>query len=231
MKFEDQPELQKLSRKRLLFSKARSVLQRSKEAGIPEKFSRVNEQEFKNILCPDYHKDNKDEIASLIGENAGRLLKIPFVLIDGGDTDARKMAGHAILFRLIACNMRGLHVESAKMRNYLSSFVSLGSLGRNDYANQLKCVGSLFIGDFSPLQFRSVSDAGIFYDEILSHRSDNVLPTIISFTEAISALRPITNKECGTYMSDFSAKEHCKNSDPSVNPSDKYLRIRVKVLE
>lgn len=231
MKFEDQPELKELSRKRQLFSRARTILQREKEAGIPEKYSRINEQEFKSVLCPDYHADNMDKIASLIGENANRLLKIPFILIDGGNINARKKAGHALLFRLIACNMRGLHRESAGLASKLQLFVSYGDVSRNDYAERLKRIGALFISEFYPIQFRTASDAGRIYDEILSYRSDNILPTIISFTDAISAARPITNKECGIHIADFSSREHCKNSDHSVNPSEEYLRIRVRVAE
>ena len=213
----------KISYERKIRLRALVYLERAKTANIPEQFLRINKEEFTKLLSPPYHKDVK-EFASLLYDNPKNLLNIPFIIIDGGNEEARKKAGFAVLFRLITCNKTGIYEQCKGLVNKLQTTDFKMNMNRNDIVDELKLYDVLFISEFRYDLFRVQYDAGYLFDELIESRKDYLRPTIISFSEAISSKNKITERTCGQYLADLSIKENC---DP--NPSDGILRIRVKI--
>ena len=181
-----QDKMKAINKERRLRALVLIILQRAKEAGIPEDFLRIPKDEFKKIISPSYAKSNKttiDEIANLIYDNTEEFIKkYQFVLISGGTKYERKKAGFAILFKIISCNREGKYELWESFFHALEDFLGSASDSRNAYVNKMSSHHSLFISDFDYKEVnKSKCVAGPFIDEIFEVREDSKLPTIISF--------------------------------------------------
>jgi len=228
MKFEDRPEVKQYYSNQKCLRMARIFMDRASESGIPEIYQRINKETFKSFLFSEYHTgDGIDKVTDLIYDTPDKLCKIPFILIDGGDSIARKKAGYAILFRMILFNKIARAVFCKDMVSKLDTFSAVNDemLVRVDLAAELKGFDILFIEEFYPEIFHINRDGGSLTDSIIDDRLRNVRPTVVSFVNAIS---PIKEAICGRYLADMLNKEYPNSRDHSINPSGDYLRIRVK---
>ena len=212
-------------------AQALAIIKRGARAGIPARYLRIAESQFKELLNEEYHlgRDGIASVTNFVYHKANELLKVPFILIDGGNINSRKRAGFAILFRLIACDKFGLYKDCSDIVHKMQSFVSEDGVSRNDFTNSLKEQDAVFISEFHESKFSKHLDGGNYFDEFLGHRADNLKPTIISFSEPINDQNMIKHTNCGRYFNEFSAKEFVDVSNRALNPSDYMLRIRVSL--
>jgi hypothetical protein len=215
----------KMAKNRRLQIMAIAALQRSKEAGIPEEFRRIGKNEFKKLLCPRYKNPagSVDEIANKLYDNPDEIIKkYQFFLIDGGDKIERKMAGFAILFRLIALERNGKYELSDTFIHTIEDYSGRSELSRNQYLEEISLYDSLFISEFHTSKINPKKEAGSFFDEVFQIREDFKRPTIISFQDPISGNEELKDESKGLYFRDFSRSEKSK-------PMRNALRIRVQV--
>ena len=198
-----------------------AVLQRAREAGIPEHHLRIKKEEFVKILSENFHKD-VNAVTDYIYDQPESIFTNSFITIDGGDIEARKRAGFALLFRLIACDKSGLHENCASLVHKFQSFKSTEGLSRNDLAESLKQPDVLFISEFKINMFNPNMESGSFFDEVLGYRSDHNMLTIVTFSEAINKDDPMARKDsaAGEYMSSLMQRYETNGS---------VYRIRVKI--
>jgi hypothetical protein len=205
-----------------------AILYKAKEAGIPDKFMRINEDTFSKLLSPEYHgkSEGVKEFAHSLYNDPEILLNRDFITIDGGNYEARKMAGFAILFRMIAYDKSGMYKDCNWLINKLQTINSMEGMTRNNITEELKPYGVLYVGEFLKKGFSPHFETGRFFDEIFTERIDNSLPTIISFVDPISnksmsekADDGDLNMDCGRYLASLSVTGMTTN---------KVLRIRVK---
>ena len=221
---------------------ALAFLKRASKAGIPERYRCINKNTFKNILLEDYHP--ADNIANFVYDNVIELMKTPFILIDGGDTSSRKMAGFAILFRLITCDMYGLYKRCNELEADLSEFTSFSEVSRKSWASQYQKNDIMYIDDFQTDLFKPHRSGGNFLDDILEYRSDHLKPTIITFRKPISLANVLYETHCGDCIRRLSQKEYpdsyikegtrnlkrvFESKIEKPNPYNGILRIRVKL--
>jgi hypothetical protein len=197
-------------------TQAIAILQRAERAKIPKKFLRINQEEFKNLLCAEFHK-NPEEVAKKIYENAKSLFQFDYLVIDGGSFRTRREAGFALLFRLIACDKIGYYTSFNDLSHELED-----ALGRQEISRDIKKYDVLYLGEFqqefATTQFLGF-DAGGFFDSILESREDRSRPTIISFVNPVSSQNTIKTNEFGHYIAELSKQ---------FRTNDRVLRIRVK---
>jgi hypothetical protein len=207
-----------------------AFLNRGKSANIPEQHLRINEKTFLSLLDNNSHEDKNEFTHDLY--NTEIMLNTPLILIDGGNEEIRKRAGFALLFRIILFDKWGMYKDCRSLVHQLqniNSFVDISGeeVSRNSLASELKRYDCLFIGEFGRELFKPNWDTGTFFDEILSSRIDNVLPTIISFSDPINsfdknkstqAAMGKLNIDCGRYLASFCIEEYSK---------DKVIRVRV----
>lgn len=227
IKFSETPESLELARKNKIDIQVAAILKRAKNANIPDRYVRINAQRFLFLLDDKYHL-NKKKTTYHVYREANSLLKTPFVFIDGGNPDARKEAGFAILFRLIACDTFGNYCDCNPITNKFRDM----KYDRNGLALELKNQDVLFLGELSLQQFDIRYHGGKFMDDVLTYRYDNLKPTIISFVEPIESLVTILDEEknirMGTVLPELLFKAKGINSDN--NPTKNILRVRVKRL-
>jgi hypothetical protein len=207
------------SKKNLAILQARAIIKRGILAGIPKDELRIPKDKFSKLL------DGKDTVSDFIYDTPNKLIKQKYILIDGGNMEARKKAGYAILFRMMACDINNIsgfksgHVQSCNdliQRCQVNNFNA--DTTREDLILKLKKVRFLFIKECNVNQFKPQLEAGIYFDQLLEYRCDNILPTIISFENPL----PKNNKSksihaddrCGKYMYDII---HSKQSSIRVN--------------
>lgn len=231
MSFETDEERKERIHKARIKTQALAIIKRGVRAGIPERYLRIGEDTFKGFLNKEYHlgRDGIDSITNFIYHKANDLSQIPFIVIDGGEINARKRAGFAILFRLIACDNFGLYKDCSDIVHKMQTFVAEDGVSRNDFTKSLKEQDVLFISEFHESIFSKHLDGGNYFDELLGYRADNLKPTIISFSDPINERHMIKHRNCGTYLSDISAKEYVSETNRALNPSDYMLRIRVSL--
>jgi hypothetical protein len=228
---EEEQNRKKRYKKSMMEARLFAFKQRAENAGIPKRFVAIGPKEFSTYLCPKYHnpKGELDRVVDFIYKKPLELNEIPFIIIDGGDIETRKKASFAIMFRLITCDNFAKFVDCRELAHKLNTFdprdVKLGE-GRNDYADDMKEINILTIGEFRRKVFNEHCEGGDFLDEILDERVNQLNPTIITFQEPMGDMNKITDNVCGHYMATASGKEVLKN-----NPSKKYLRIRVRKLD
>ena len=145
-------------------------------------------------------------------------------MIDGGDVETRTAAGCAILFRIIFYQRHGCFRLCSEMVHKLQAFDNRADIARNVLADELKEQDALFISEFRRDLFKGYMQEAEFFDEIIGDRSNNLRPTIISFTKSISKVEQIKDLSCGQYFAKLSGMEVLDQ-----NPSSSCLRIRVKV--
>jgi hypothetical protein len=216
----DNSEIQK---SRIIFNKVSAIMSRASQAGIPDAKLRISSTDFKKYLCPTYHKDI-DSLASSIYDSPDKtLFSRPYIIIDGGDIATRKSIGFATLFRMIACDKYGLYKDCADMVHKLQVIRSTQDENRNEIAETLKTIGILFISETRESLFNQHFDSGSLFDEILSYREDNMLPTIISFTNLIHAGNKITHNDAGIYL-----KEIFELPLRNGSKSERFIHVRGK---
>ena len=188
-----------MARRNKIKAQARAILQRSERAGIPDKHMRIQASEFKTFIAESvYNEDEIKQIVSLIYDTPNELLKRSFILIDGGTHIARRKAGFAILFRMIACDKFGKY-ESCRTVSH--KFQVRQDFNRQPFAEEMKGHEVLFLGECEAGLFSDKDDVGTFFDEILEHREDNNMPTIISFVDALGPLNIMKSRVYGNYLS------------------------------
>jgi hypothetical protein len=215
---------------------AYALLNRAKNADIPESEMRIKEEELRKLINDDYYKrslsnrlNSKEEVDRFIKEIytvPDKILKTPFIIIDGGNMYTRKRAGFALLFRGITWDRTGMHIGCAKATHSLHSIKTIGNVTRNEYADELKSYDILFLSECFKELFKPSFETGSFFDEILENREINGKTTIISFVKPIPA-KGIDSQErlsdigSGQYMMMFTESD----SDDSYK---NLMRINIK---
>jgi len=222
----DEEHIKKVAHLRRIRQQAAAILHRGVSAGIPERFIRTKKQDFQNLLCDKYH-NNVEAIANLVYDNSDRLLTIPSILVDGGNPMVRTQVGCIILFRVIACDKRGIYHRCDRLSHKLEDMKSDGTMSRNAYVDNLQDYDGMFIGEVKLSSFNEYFMAGSFMDELLGFRYDNMLPTIFSFTKPLSSTSDIQAKVAGDTIAALSVREFA-SEDRKTNPTTNVLRIRVK---
>lgn len=206
---------------------ARAIINRAKEAGIPEHMMRINENEFCNLLCDDFHP-NKSTFAKNVYARVDLLHKKSFIIIDGGDVISRKKAGFAILFRMLS------HMKTAKyevfktLAHAISTFKDTDGVSRNDYIAMLANIDTLYLSEFDKKDINTKLETGSFIDELLEIRDNNKRTTIITCTKpllsryGLNTQNTIDTDDFGNYMVLLS------RLDIEPKERDFSLRIRVK---
>jgi len=237
--FASDPEIKEVGDTRKAKQKALAFLRRGKKAHIPNQHLRINQEQFAKVLDPtyieenskeykrvfgkDYNATNSKEFASYIYENADKLLDLSYIVIDGGNGEARRRAGNALLFRLILCDEWGMYQECTNLEHVFQTINIIGdNPHRNDLADQLKKYGVLFISEFYPKLMSAHFETGSFFDEVLVARKYSDKTTIISFSEPLSTNAKIKNRDNGVTLADLSWQ---------LKPSKEVLRIKVGAYE
>ena len=165
-------------------------------------------------------------IANFIYKKPFELLKIPFIIIDGGKIKERKLAAFAIMFRLITCDRFAKFYDCRVIAHKLNTFdardVTAGDR-RTDFAATLKGHNILCISEFNPNSFKEKLEGGDFMDEILDTRFNNLNQTIVTFQNPLNKTNALKDEVCGKYLNEMSHQEKLDK-----NPSEDYLRIRVR---
>lgn len=187
---------------------ALAILQRARDAGIPEDQWRIGELPFSKMLDPYFYggEKEKDAFASNIFQNANSLFDKRFIIIDGGTRPDRLKAGFAILFRLIACDRNGKWENFGKFVHAFGSFKSLGDVSRNEYAEIMSNYDNLFLSEFERKMVTEWGETASFIDEVFEQRYINKRLTIVSFVRNLSAKNSdhaevIMENTCGEYIS------------------------------
>lgn len=219
--------------------KALAFLRRAKKADIPSKHIRVNssqfaelldltyikgnEKSYQEIFGKDYSAKNEQEFADYIYDNADKLLDLNYIIIDGGNSEARRRAGHALLFRLILCDKWGMYKECSGLSHVFQTIITdEDEVPRNVLVNQLKQYGVLFVSEFYPKLMSIHFETGSFFDEFLVARRYSGKPTILSFSEPMTKENKLKNIEYGVTYADLSRQ---------LEPSKHILRIKVVPYE
>lgn len=217
---EDAKRIEASRKKRVM---ALSILQKAKNSGIPLQYQRINKEKFTALLDDKYHVGTVPDIASLVYDDKEKLMKIPCILIDGGDSRARKAAGCAILFRMIFYQNEGVFQDCKTLIRIFNMYDKDTETPRSPLMEHLKRCRAIFVSEFKRDNFIHKLQASEYIDEILSSRSDAQRSTIVSFSQSIVEQDKMVDNMCGQELAIMSGVERL---DP--NPSDTYLRIRVK---
>ena len=212
-------------RKRRLY--VLDVLSKAKSSEMPVEYTRIPKDKFRKLIDLDYHKDKVEDIVSLVYENKDILMNIPYIVIDGGDMEARKAAGCAILFRMIFYQYDCRFVNCGTLVDNFQSFDAKSKnteITQADFIENLKSYGALFISEFRPDIVKAWSLAGGYLDDILDNRYNEKRPTIVSFTLAMERGSVIRDLVCGQHLAKIS-----NSVEVNPNPSKDFLRIRVRI--
>jgi len=209
-----------------IITQAKAVMKRAKNSGIPNKYLRINQEQFRGLISG----PNADKITDFIFQTPLEVLKREFIVIDGGDSVQRKKAGCAILFRLIACDKYGLYKDSSELAHHLQSIKTFENeyWGRNDIAESLRDVDVLYISECQQNHFRPNFETGSFFDEILSYRDDHVKTTIVSFSNPLPSGTGAINSEHAMTDSDRFGHYMCALSHAYKKKDKRFFKVRVK---
>jgi len=223
---------EEMAHRRRIRSQAVAILRRSKDAGIPESEMRIGRDQLKPLLDLTFHDGKKgleaNALLDRIYDCANDLFKLNFIIIDGGNIFARRKAGFALLFRMIACDCNGMFYSCQDVAHKLQTINSTMDYNRNDITEDLKTHDVLFLEEFRKEQLKVGFEIQWFMDEILTARSLNEKPTIFTFSDMVagsdkSEVNALANTAIyGQYM--------CMLSQLDTKPIQKTLRIRVKEL-
>jgi hypothetical protein len=218
----------KMSHNRRIVLKARAAIQRAKDAGVPDKYLRINKQSFLSMLDPYYHK-NPSNVANFVYDSPLDLLKKEFIIIDGGESIDRKKAAYAILFRLISCEKSGVSMINSSLVHKLQTLnKSLTGETRNDITENLRQCDLLLLMELQVEEFKEGFNTGRFYDEILSFRDDFVKTTILSFSYALSESASLESAKT-TWADQVKFGQYVSLAGQSDSRKDeRFFRIRVK---
>jgi hypothetical protein len=215
---------EEMAYKRRVYAQARAIIQRGRNAGIPDKYLRIGKKDFTELLDPKYHGDI-GKFADAIYDTPKKMFKKSFIIIDGGDIYSRKKAGFAILFRMIACDKYGKYFDCAQLASEFQTIKFSGGENRNDLVRNVKQEGILFLNEFHKKKFSvNLGDSGGFFDQLLEYRDDYSKPTIITFSNPLQKGfenngNALMDDRCGQYLAMLSKSDMKKN--------DNVLRIKV----
>lgn len=204
---------------------ASAILERAKAANIPDRYSRINKESFRQLLYPEFKPIN--EVANYVYDKPLELLKKDFALIDGGSEESRLKAGFAILFRLIACDKNGTYRDCGELWHKFQNISFAKGFSRNEIAEELKEYDVLFIGEFDRKSFNPHFESSSFFDEVLSDRINNARITIVSLVHPIEDNTKTKEQQaaegelvssCGKYLTRLS----------TVKAASNIYRVRVK---
>lgn len=214
-----------MAKKRRINNLVLAILNRAKEAGIPEDFMRINKNEFKELLCPEFAESigkTPDSIANMIFDDTENFLsKYQFVLVDGGTKYERKRASFAMMFKFIACGRYGKYELGDTLIHTIEDFAGSASLSRNEYTDTMALYDTLFVSEFDPNRLNAKRECGSFLDEIFENREDNKRVSIISFNKTICETTRVKEAIHGNFTVLF--------TNPNNVSVKNILRIRVKV--
>lgn len=222
-----------MAKKRRIQQQAIAILKRAKAANIPQADMRITENQFFSLLDLSYFKMKnilEKDVKALcfdLFNNPKKILKIPFILIDGGDYYSRRRAGFALLFRMIAWDNSGLHIDCGELTHAVQSVITKGDISRNEFADNIKDYDILFISECIRTLFRAKWEEGSFFDEILADRETNSKPTIVTMTNNI----PFKHVESPDKSSEISTGRFMQmftDSDSGDRDYKNILRIRIK---
>jgi hypothetical protein len=233
--FATRSDIQDLRRIRRTRQLALAILNRAKEAGIPQQYMRINQDKFLQILNSDFHGkfSEMQSFVEKIYNEPDFLLNRNFISIDGGNFESREIAGFAILFRIIAYDKIGLCYGCEKLRHRFETINSTSHITRNDLAEQLGNYDVLFLEELDKKKFSPHFDVGSFFDEVLIDRIHESKPTIVTFSspvvsEEVTASR--MNKLASDGELDSGCGKHLAWLSLTPKTTDKILRIRVNLL-
>ena len=129
---------------------------------------------------------------------------------------------------MIACDRNGTYTRCDRLAHKLEDLKSDGTMSRNEYVDTLQNYESMFIGEIKEENFNAYLSSGSFMDELLGYRFDKMLPTIFSFAKPLCLSNEIHIGVSGETISQFSIREYASSSDEKVNPTQNFLRVRVK---
>lgn len=234
----DQEYLDKMAKATRIQNQALAVLQRARNAGIPEEYLRINKKTFRSYLDEQFYLSKgqtADKVAQVVYDTPEYLFKRKFILIDGGDKGGLiiKKAGFAILFRMIVCDSSGEYSDGRGLINKLRTGWVSDQGSRIDIADRMKGQEILYIDGLSYKHFRAGDkayyEAGVFMDEILEYRMLNGLTTILSFDNTIKQLDlpEVADGCCGNLLGRFFQADNPALENLMKNEY-KVSRIRVK---
>jgi len=221
----DEQELKNIEKQRRIRIQARAILQRAKEAGVPDDM-RIDKNTFRSLLCERFHGGKKkcDELSEEIFTKANTLFSHPFIIIDGGNMNTRRKAGFALLFRMIACDKTGKYEGFREFINTLSTFTKFG-VNRTEYIEMFRNYDTMFLGEFDFKQNNDqfTNNFGGFIDDVFESRHLEHKPTIISWMNPLASVSgdKINENTYGQYMSLLSQVDFDNTAMPDV------LRIRI----
>lgn len=224
-----------MARRRRIQQQALAILKRAKEADIPQEKMRIPEEKFRSLMDTEYFKlkgmkkSDVDELCYDCFNNPQKMMKVKFILIDGGGSElleSRQTAGFALLFRMIAWDKTGCYMPCVKAVNNLKPFNAIGDITRNEFMDTLKEPDALFLGECSRNLFlKGVMDAATLFDELLGEREMSCKPTIITMTNPI----PYKHEESANRTNEISTGQFMQVfTDSDTNIYNNILRIRVK---
>ena len=228
------PTNEQRSKERRLQQLVIATLKRARDADIPEDMLRINKNTFQNLLYEKYFNDVRhisvEKFSNAIYNNSDKLFTYPFILIDGGSSNERKMAGFALLFKMIACGKNGKYEQFNTFAHKFQGSKNFEEQSRTSYIEEISSYDILFLSEFSLENVKSTSpDAGCYIDEVLEKRKDKGRPTIISFykplyskdiPDIIANTMNIVENTYGQYL--YALSNHEKKQ------MHKALRIKVK---
>ena len=144
----DDKERQKIYGERTVINRVLAILQRGRDAGIPERYLKIPEESFRDLLDKNYHKDVKGFASLAFNKAEEKLFKRPFILIDGGDVENRRKAAFALLFRMIACDKRGSYKTCQELIHKFQTIKVEEGTNRNQYADDLKIYDIMLMTEF-----------------------------------------------------------------------------------
>jgi len=215
-----------IAQRRRVRQVALAILERAKEANIPDKYSRINKDSFTQLLYPEFKNINL--VADFVYNTPEKMLKKDFVVIDGGSEENRLRVGFAILFKLIISDKNGLYRDCGELWHKFQNINFNEGFNRNEIAEDLKDYDVLFIGEFDRKVFNPHFESSSFFDEILADRINNSRITIVSLVNPIEDVTKTQEEKaasgelvssCGKYLTRLSTGKD----------SESIYRIRVKI--
>ena len=231
--FSQREDIQTIIKLRRARQMAVAILKRGRDAGIPEKYLRINQKTFSEVLDPDFHGGSVRGVPAFakdVYSNPDFLLKRDFITIDGGDLDAsaRNIAGFAILFRMIAYDKRGKYCSCESVKHKFQTINSTEDITRNDLAEELKAYDILMLSEFNKSGFNPHFETGSFFDEVLGERSTRGYPTIITFAAPIVSKKMSQEEMAKDGQMDSGCGRQLAMLNLTPQTTKNVLRVRVK---
>lgn len=207
----DEDWKQAVSRSRRVQAQAYAFLERAVNAGIPPKYMRIKADTLRPILFAQ-SKSKKEELLHNIYKNPPFLMNREWIVIEGGDIEERKTLGFALLFRMIAYDYYGTYEECSEIVHTTKTAKNSNDEWKGEAVNRLKKTDVLFISEVAEGMFHPSWDTGYYFDEILSHRTGYMLPTIVSLSKRFTTDTDVA----GQYFLTLNKKLKGNVADPNI---------------